>query len=145
MDLGGSHGVADRVAFLGHVIHDDLAALLRSCDVAVSIPWYEPFGTAPLEAMACGLPVIVSAVGGHLDTVLDGVTGLQVPARNPEALAGLLRRLIANPDPRSSLGGGAAVRVKSLYAWTRIAAETAAVYEKLLVEESGPAAVADTR
>jgi D-inositol-3-phosphate glycosyltransferase len=142
--LAETYEVADRVTFAGHVPHEDLAPLLRSCDVAVSVPWYEPFGIAPLEAMACGLPVIVSAVGGHLDTVLDGVTGLHVPARRPEALAGLLRVLAADPALRSSLGTAAAERIGARYTWAQIAAETEAVYEKLLVEESGPATIADT-
>jgi D-inositol-3-phosphate glycosyltransferase len=143
IDLAETQGVAGRVTFTGHVPHEDLAPLLRSCDVAVSVPWYEPFGIAPLEAMACGLPVVVSAVGGHLDTVLDGVTGLHVPARRPETLAGLLRVLAADPDLRASLGAAAAERVAARYTWARIATETEAVYEKLLVE-SGPATVAET-
>src|SRR3954454_4962146 len=89
-------GVADRVILVGRVPHDDMPSLIRSADVAVSVPWYEPFGIAPVEAMACGVPVIASSVGGHLDTVLDGVTGLHVPARRPAELAALLRRLLAD-------------------------------------------------
>ncbi len=74
-------GVAHRVRFAGRVAHEDVPALLRSADVVVSDPWYEPFGIVPVEAMACGTAVIASAVGGHLDTVQDGVTGLLVPPR----------------------------------------------------------------
>src|SRR5690606_27957542 len=76
-----AHGVSDRVRFLGPVAHDRTPQLYRSVDVVVSAPWYEPFGTVPLEAMACGVPPVVTAVGGHLDTVVDGETGLVVPRR----------------------------------------------------------------
>ena len=57
-------GVADRVELRGRVSRDDLPALLRSADAVVCVPWYEPFGIVPLEAMACGVPVVASAVGG---------------------------------------------------------------------------------
>ncbi|MDN3358671.1 glycosyltransferase [Actinomadura sp. DC4] len=141
--LAGEQGVADRVVLLGRVAHDDLPSLIRSADVAVSVPWYEPFGIAPVEAMACGVPVIASAVGGHLDTVLDGVTGLHVPARRPAALAGLLRRLLADRALRRSLGSAAAEHARDRYPWRRIAAETEAVYERLVATAHTPAAVAD--
>jgi D-inositol-3-phosphate glycosyltransferase len=141
--LAHEHHVAGRVAFLGRVPHDELPSLLRSADVAVSAPWYEPFGIAPVEAMACGVPVVVSAVGGHLDTVLDGVTGLHVPPRRPDALAATLRRLLADPELRRSLGAAAAGRVRDRYTWARVAAETEAVYERLVPAASARAVVAD--
>jgi glycosyltransferase involved in cell wall biosynthesis len=141
--LAEDQGVADRVILVGRVPHDDMPSLIRSADVAVSVPWYEPFGIAPVEAMACGVPVIASAVGGHLDTVLDGVTGLHVPARRPAALAGLLRRLLADRALRCALGAAAAEHVRDRYPWNRIAAETEAVYERLVATARKPAAVAD--
>jgi len=141
--LAEDQGVADRVIFAGRVAHDDMPALIRSADVAVSVPWYEPFGIAPVEAMACGVPVVASAVGGHLDTVADGVTGLHVPARRPVELAWLLRRLVADRALRSALGAAAAEHVRDRYPWHRIAAETEAVYERLVAIERRPPAVAD--
>jgi D-inositol-3-phosphate glycosyltransferase len=135
--------VADRVVFLGQVPHEAMPRLIRSADVAVSVPWYEPFGIAPLEAMACGVPVIASAVGGHLDTVLDGVTGLHVPPRDPKALARSLRELRADGELRRSLGGAAAEHTRGRHAWSRIAAETEAVYERLVSAPDGSLAVAD--
>ncbi|MGB8997207.1 MAG: glycosyltransferase, partial [Pseudonocardiaceae bacterium] len=84
-------GVRDRVHLVGQIARRDVPPLLRSADVVVSVPWYEPFGMVPLEAMACGVPVVASAVGGHLDTVLDGRTGALVAPRDPAALAQRLR------------------------------------------------------
>jgi glycosyltransferase involved in cell wall biosynthesis len=78
--------------------------------------------------MACGTPVVVSAVGGHLDTVTDGMTGLLVPPRDPAALAVRLRLLLAEPGLRRSLRRAALRRVRSRHGWDTIAAQTAAVY-----------------
>nr|WP_245974668.1 glycosyltransferase [Thermomonospora umbrina] len=129
--LAAEHGVADRVVFLGRVPHDEAPALMRSADVVVSVPWYEPFGMVPVEAMACGTPVIASAVGGHLDTVIDGVTGLQVPPRDPVALADRLRATLGAHRFRARLGRAGARRARALYSWDRIAATTESVYERL--------------
>jgi glycosyltransferase involved in cell wall biosynthesis len=121
-------GVAERVRFAGRVAHRDVPALLRSADVVVSAPWYEPFGIVPVEAMACGTAVVATAVGGHLDTVDHEVTGLLVPPRDPGALAGVLAQLLANPGRRRALGTAAAACAAARYSWDRIAAETEAVY-----------------
>jgi glycosyltransferase involved in cell wall biosynthesis len=123
--------VLDQVTFAGRLGHEDVPELLRSADVVVSTPWYEPFGIVPLEAMACGVPVIASAVGGHLDTVTDGVTGLLVPPRDPDRLASRIRDLLADPARRRALGAAAAARARSRYSWARIAAETEAIYAGL--------------
>jgi glycosyltransferase involved in cell wall biosynthesis len=124
-------GVADRVRLTGRMAHEDVPGLLRSADVIVSDPWYEPFGIVPLEAMACGRAVVVSAVGGHLDTVADRVTGLLVPPRDEHALASRIRHLLSNPGQRRELGAAAACRARAAYSWDRIAAETEAVYAGL--------------
>jgi glycosyltransferase involved in cell wall biosynthesis len=131
--LAEARGVGKRVLFTGRVRHEDLPALIRSADVVVSVPWYEPFGIATIEAMACGVPVVVSAVGGHLDTVVDGVTGLHVPPRVPPGtLAGRLRRLLADPRLGPSLGTAAAARARERHPWSRVAAETEAVYTRVI-------------
>src|ERR687891_40822 len=83
-------GVADRVQLRGAVARADVPTLLRSADVVVCTPWYEPFGIVPLEAMACGIPVVASAVGGMLDTVIHDVTGRLVkPKSYPEVAAAI--------------------------------------------------------
>jgi glycosyltransferase involved in cell wall biosynthesis len=142
--LAVARGVDKRVLFTGRVRHEDLPALIRSADVVVSVPWYEPFGIATIEAMACGVPVVVSAVGGHLDTVADGVTGLHVPPRVPPGtLAGRLRRLLADPRLGPSLGAAGAARVRERYTWSRVAAETEAVYTRVIDGRPDAMAMAD--
>jgi len=124
-------GVADRVDWRGRVRREELPALLRSADLVVCAPWYEPFGIVPLEAMGCGVPVVATAVGGLLDTVVDGVTGLQVPPQRPDLLARALRDLLADPQRRAAMGAAATRRAR-LYSWRRIAAATLGAYEEVL-------------
>jgi glycosyltransferase involved in cell wall biosynthesis len=124
------HGVADRVRLTGQVSRDRMPALLRSASVVACVPWYEPFGIVPLEAMACGVPVLATAVGGLTDTVVEGVTGDLVPPRNADALAVKLRALLADPAKRESYGAAGRARVESRYTWDRIAEDTVRVYEQ---------------
>jgi glycosyltransferase involved in cell wall biosynthesis/phosphoheptose isomerase len=124
-------GVADRVHLRGRVSRDDLPALIRSADAVVAVPWYEPFGIVPLEAMACGVPVVAAAVGGMVDTVVDHVTGVHVPPRDPERLAEILRGVLADPGAREAWGRAGVQRARRLYDWNRIAAATLDVYAGL--------------
>ena len=126
--VAARHGVGDRVHFLGRVLRPDVPALLRSADVVVTVPWYEPFGIVPLEAMACGRPVVASAVGGLLDTVIPDTTGVLVPPRRPDLLADALGSLLGDPMKLQSLGLAAVDRARSRFGWDRIAAETARTY-----------------
>lgn len=128
-------GVGERVRLVGRIPRQDVPALLRSADVVVSVPWYEPFGMVPLEAMACGVPVLASAVGGHLDTVVDGCTGVLVPPRDPGALAQRLRELLADPARLTAIGSAAAARARSRYGWDRIAEDTERLYRQVVVED----------
>jgi D-inositol-3-phosphate glycosyltransferase len=125
-------GTADRVRLVGPVARGDVPALLRSADAVVSVPWYEPFGMVPLEAMACGRPVVASSVGGIQDTVVDQVTGLLVPPRRPDALAGALRDVIASPTMGAAYGIAGRDRVLARYDWERVAAATAQVYGEVV-------------
>jgi D-inositol-3-phosphate glycosyltransferase len=138
--VAAASGVQDRVRLIGQIPRDEVPALLRSADVVVSVPWYEPFGMVPLEAMACGVPVIASAVGGHLDTVIEGRTGALVPPRDPAALAQRLRELLADPARLAATGSAAAARVRVRYGWSRIAMETEALYRQVLVGKEEEAA-----
>jgi D-inositol-3-phosphate glycosyltransferase len=130
--IAEEHGVRDRVDFRGPVGRDEVPPLLRSADVAVCVPWYEPFGIVPLEAMACGVPVVASATGGLVDTVVDGVTGLLVPPRRPDRVAAALRRLLADAELRARLGAAGVRRARARYSWARVADATLAAYAPLL-------------
>jgi type III pantothenate kinase len=125
-------GVGDRVTFAGRVDRDHVPAVIRACDVAVCVPWYEPFGIVPVEVMACGRPIVVSSVGGLTDTVVDGRTGLVVRPRDVAGLASALRRLQADPALRARLGHAGAERARSSYSWEVVADATAAVYRLVL-------------
>jgi glycosyltransferase involved in cell wall biosynthesis len=124
-------GVGDRLVLRGRVERDAMPALLRSADAVVCVPWYEPFGIVPLEAMACGVPVVASAVGGQIDSVVHGETGLHVPPRDPDALAAALRELLADPGRRAELGRAGVRRARRLYDFDRIGAATREVYAEL--------------
>ncbi|MFF7794717.1 glycosyltransferase [Streptomyces sp. NPDC007991] len=128
-------GVADRVRFTGAVPSEEVPALLRSADVVVCPADYEPFGIVPLEAMACGVPVVASAVGGQLDTVADPGTGRLVPPRAPDALARAVAGLLADPAARAACGAAGRRRVLSRYGWGRVAAATEAAYCEVLDAE----------
>ncbi|ONH23659.1 glycosyltransferase [Pseudofrankia asymbiotica] len=134
--LAAQEGVADRVRFLGRVEHHRLPELYRSADVVTCVPWYEPFGIVPLEAMACGVPVVASAVGGLVDTVVEGGTGLHVPARSPERLAEALGDLLADPGWCRELGNRGARRVRELFSWDRVGGLTLNVYRRILAGQS---------
>jgi D-inositol-3-phosphate glycosyltransferase len=121
-------GVADRVVFAGQLSQTEMPAMLRSADVVICAPWYEPFGITPLEAMACGVPVVASSVGGLIDTVVEDVTGVHVPPRDPEALAQALAALIADPERARAYGAAGRARVESRYSWDRVAADTERAY-----------------
>ncbi|HZB97161.1 MAG TPA: glycosyltransferase [Candidatus Sulfotelmatobacter sp.] len=140
-------GVERRVEFRGRLNHEEVAALMRSADIVVSVPWYEPFGMTPIEAMACGVPVVGSAVGGLLDTVVNMRTGLLVPPRDPKTLAAALEELLGDDRLRAAMGRAGARRAQARYSWECVADLTLAVYHwtmgrsrtapDLLVPEAG--------
>lgn len=140
-ELAARTGVGDRVELLGAVDRHRVPSLLRSADVVVCCPWYEPFGLVAVEAMACGRPVLATAVGGLAETVQHGVTGLLVPPRRPDAIAASLRRLLAEPATRAAMGAAGARRAQR-YTWTAVAAELLAEIGRLrgaANEERAPA------
>ena len=127
-------GITDRVIFTGHVEYADLPALLRSANLVVSTCQYDPSGTSSLQAMACGTPVIAPPVGGHMDAVVDGTTGIIIQPDRPALLAQRIRQLLAHPMLIEAYGVAAADRVRSRYSWDRIAGETIAVYDRVMAQ-----------
>jgi alpha-maltose-1-phosphate synthase len=111
------------------VQRDDVVQLYShaACFACPSV--YEPFGLINLEAMACGTPVVASAVGGIPEVVVDGETGLLVPAGDPGVLTAALGRVIADPGFGARLGGAGRRRVEERFSWERIAGRTVDVYE----------------
>jgi D-inositol-3-phosphate glycosyltransferase len=131
MRVADEEGVADAVAFVGSRGRTELRAYYAAADVFVSTPWYEPFGITPVEAMACGTPVVGSAVGGIKATVRDGETGYLVPPKDPDALADRLARLFADPALCAAMGRNALLRARAHYTWAKIAGQVARVYDEV--------------
>ncbi|BBX08219.1 glycosyltransferase [Mycolicibacterium aichiense] len=130
--LASELGVAERVVFTGAIPHDAMPEMLRSADVVLSTPWSEGFGIVPLEAMACGIPVVASAVGGVRDTIVHDVTGSLVPPRNPRAIAAATSTMLNDAFLRRSQGLAGRDRACARYAWNEIADEVLRIYEGLL-------------
>jgi D-inositol-3-phosphate glycosyltransferase len=130
--FGAALGIADRVIFTGNVRYAAMPPLLRSADLVVSTCQYEPSGTTSLQAMACGTPVIAPPVGGHMDAVVDGTTGIIIPPDRPALLAQRIRQLLAHPMLVEAYGVAAVDRARSRYSWDRIAGETLAVYDRVI-------------
>lgn len=121
-------GVDERVVFTGRLDRRQVSLLLRSADVAVSVPRYEPFGMVLLEAMACGVPVVASSVGGHIDTVVDGETGFLVPPDDPVMVANVVSLLGSDPALRLRFGTAARERACRHYSWSTVADGVLAAY-----------------
>ncbi|MGK5499804.1 glycosyltransferase [Streptomyces sp. URMC 125] len=125
-------GVADRVRLLGAVPHERMPALIRDADLVLSTPRYEPFGIVPLEAMACGVPVVATGVGGHLDSVADRVTGRLVPPGDPGALARAVRELSGSPELLRRYGEAGRERALARFSWERVADGAEQVYTQVV-------------
>jgi glycogen synthase len=95
---------------------------------------YEPFGLINLEAMACQTAVVASAVGGILEVVEDGKTGLLVPPARPDELAAALRTLLENPERARAMGQAGRKRVEDRFSWASVAARTQEVYGEAISE-----------
>lgn len=127
-------GVSEHIRFMGKKQPELLRYYYSAADVAVTTPWYEPFGLTPLEAMACGRPVIGSAVGGITFTIQDSETGLLVPPRDPQALSASLQCLLAQPSLMRRMGEEARKRVEREFSWSIVAMRTGALYDAVLAE-----------
>ncbi|WP_407675128.1 glycosyltransferase [Phaeacidiphilus oryzae] len=130
--LAAEHGVADRVRLLGAVPHEEMPELMSQAALVLSTPVYEPFGIVPLEAMACGTPVVATAVGGQLDTVADGETGLLLPPETGDGeLADAVGALLADPRRLAELGAAGRARVLDRFTWQQVAAQVDLAYREV--------------
>jgi glycosyltransferase involved in cell wall biosynthesis len=116
--LAATLGIADRVSFLGH--RDDVDALLAEADVFVLPSRSEAFPNSVVEAMAAGLPVVATTVGGLPELVQPGRTGLLVPPDDGAALARAIASLIAHPERARALGDTARETVARRYSFDRM-------------------------
>jgi D-inositol-3-phosphate glycosyltransferase len=133
--IAAEEGIDDAVTFVGSRGRDALRYYYAAADVFVSTPWYEPFGITPIEAMACGTPVIGSAVGGIRYTVVDGQTGYLVPPRDPAALADRLACVLGDPAHARELGARAIRRVKDHFTWRHVARAVDGLYSRVLEQD----------
>jgi glycosyltransferase involved in cell wall biosynthesis len=128
--LAADRGVADRVVFAGDRTHRDVARCLRAADLLVMPSTLESFGIVQLEAMACGLPVVVSDLPGARGVSRDGLHGAHVTPADPDALTHALRGLVdAGPERRREIGAAAREHVAAHYSWGRCAELLEAAYQ----------------
>ena len=127
--VAGDGPLRDRVPFArGFVRHDELQQLYARAAVVACPSRREGFGVACLEAMAHGRPVVATRVGGLLDLVVDGETGIVVPPRDPAALRSALERLLADADLRRRLGTAGRDRARTHFSWETVTDATLAAY-----------------
>jgi D-inositol-3-phosphate glycosyltransferase len=124
-------GVEDLVTFVGSIEHEELPDYYRAADVVVMPSFAESFGLVAVEAMACGVPVVVSRVGGLASTVADGRTGYLVPWRCPEPFAEKIELLLRNEPLRSALGS-AGVEWMRAYSWESVADQLVELYDEVM-------------
>lgn len=119
-------GVADRVAFLGSVPHDDLPALFAAADVMALVSASEGLANAWVEALACGTPIIASDVGGIRELVKTPAAG-RIVARTPEAVAKAVRDILSNPPTRDAVAANV-----SAFSWDENARQLAAFFRDVV-------------
>ncbi len=130
-------GVAGRVRFLGRVADEALPQLYQAADVLVlpSTSRAESFGTVLVEAMACGRPCITTEIGTGTSYVVQAeVTGLVVAPRRPDALAGALARLQADPGLAARLGAAGRARAEQEFSAAAMAARVEALYQQVVAQ-----------
>ena len=131
-EIAREENVEDKIIFTGRKGREELKLYYNAADVFVTTPWYEPFGITPLEAMACGTPVIGSNVGGIKYSVEHGKTGFLVPPNEPEILGQRLMDLLVKPDLHEEMGLHSIKRVNSFFTWEKVSVMIADAYTKLL-------------
>lgn len=129
--IATAENVAESVVFTGRKSREELKYYYSAADVFITTPWYEPFGITPLEAMACGVPVIGSNVGGIKFSVADGETGFLVPPTSPAAVAEKVALLLNDEQLASRMSENALNRVNRLFTWKNVCAQLSNLYNTL--------------
>ncbi len=120
-------GISDRVIFTG--LRTDMPDVMASLDVLVSASWSDAFGRVLIEAMAAGKPVVAAAAGGAPEVVQDGITGVLVPPRDPQAIARAVLHMLQDSQLRQKMGSAGQKRAQECFSLDRNVKETQAVYE----------------
>jgi D-inositol-3-phosphate glycosyltransferase len=126
--LAQAERVTDRVELRGPLPHTQIPRVLRSADLVVCFPWYEPFGMVAIEAMACGRPVLAADVGGLSETLLNGTTGILVPSRDWQKLAKAAAAFLQDENTCSRMAKAARQRAINLYDWRPVVDQMLEVY-----------------
>ncbi len=131
--LAAKLGIApERLRITGRVETEDLVRLYQRASLVVVPSLYEGFGLPATEAMACGTPVVASNAGALPEVMHTGGGGLLVAPGDPDALAKGIATLLEQPDASARIGAEARARIVAAYSWPRIAAQTAALYRRVL-------------
>jgi len=125
-------GLGHKIVFTGFLPEVDLPRLYAIAEVAVFPSLYEPFGIVALEAMAAGVPVVTSDIGGFREVVRAGETGLHTWANNPHSLAWGINRVLSDPGLAARLRRAGRREVERHYQWQGIAEQTLSVYREVL-------------
>ena len=124
-------GLSEKIKFLGNIQHNKMPLYMSAADVLVMPSYYESFGLAALEAMACGTPVITSRNSGAKTFIEQGTSGYLIPWNCPEHYAERLEILLKNPILRANMGQKATVQANKL-SWNTAATKTNLVYSNLI-------------
>ena len=136
MEISKKEGLQDNVEFAGRKKRDQLKYYYNAADVFVTTPWYEPFGITPLEAMACGIPVIGSNVGGIKFSVAHAITGFLVPPNEPYILGERLYEILNDQNLAQKLSENAVDRVNESFTWEKVTGEIAFCYESIISKKA---------
>lgn len=124
--------VRERVTFVGHVAHDDLVSEYQAADILVNPSLSESFGMALIEAMATGLPVVATRVGGMTQIIKHGESGYLVEPGDVTELADAMIQLLADKALRKQMGQTARQQVQCLFSWQQVAEQLYGRYEQIL-------------
>ncbi|HEX6669472.1 MAG TPA: glycosyltransferase family 4 protein [Gemmatimonadales bacterium] len=131
-DLACRLGVSREVIFAGSVSRSEIPGRYRDADIFTLASWEEAFGNVFAEAMASGLPIVGSAVGGIPELVEHGKNGFLVPPREPRALAAAIRLLADNPDLRAEIGRRNRAQAEANLSWARVTTRYLSTYNGVL-------------
>ena len=127
-------GLQANTEFVGMVGHDKLPLYYTAADVCVIPSHYEPFGLVAIEAMACGTPVVASAVGGLKFTVISEETGLLVPPHDVAKFAQAIERILTDDIWSRKVRKQASLRVRQNFTWAGVAVQLSDLYRRLLAQ-----------